>query len=755
MRKSQTPIVKDLVLAGGGHSHVTVLKRFGMKPMPCVRLTLVCRDVHTPYSGMLPGLIAGHYSFDDAHIDLGPLARFAGARLYHEEVVGLDLEEKKLICRGRPPIPYNLLSLNIGSTPDLSQTPGAAENVVPVKPINSFIRRWERLSERILTTRRRLRIGVIGAGAGGVELTLAVQNRLQTLLAEASPPADLPEFHLFSASEQILPTHSPGARTRFDRVLESRGVHVHRGAEIMEVHEGGVHCKNGEKLDLDEILWVTQAGAAPWIRAAGLDVDEKGFVKVNASLQSTSHPEVFAAGDIAAVVNHPREKAGVFAVRQGRPLEGNLRRALLERPLKPFAPQKNFLSLITTGDKWAVASRGNWSLAGKLVWHWKDWIDRRFMRKFNVLPEMSTNEKSDVPHGLASGETLKEISAAAMRCGGCGAKVGATVLSRALSQIKSISREDILIGLNEPDDAAVVSVPEGKVMVHTVDYLRAIVDDPYIFGKIVAHHSLGDIFAMGSEPQSALAIATLPYGLEAKVEDTLTQLLTGATEVLSAAHTALVGGHTSEGAELSLGFVINGLSDPKKVLRKGGMRPGDCLILTKPIGTGALFAADMRLKARGRWISGAVASMLQSNQESAACLGRHGATACTDVTGFGVLGHLVEMTKSSGVDAELHLDSIPVLEGAEETVAAGIVSSLQPQNVRLRRAIRNLESASRHPRYPLIYDPQTAGGFLATMAADRAKDCLKELKSLGYTRAAIIGSVLEKSELPEAIRLIV
>lgn len=749
MKTSDTPIVKDLVLVGGGHSHVAVLKRFGMKPIPGVRLTLICRDVHTPYSGMLPGFVAGHYSFDETHIDLGALARFANARFFHSDVTSLDVNSQLIHCDNRPPIPYDLMSINIGSAPRTDDVPGASETVVPVKPINRFLERWEALRHRAMTHEGKLRVAVVGGGAGGVEILLAIQHRLRVERGKAEEI----DYHLFSNSETVLPTHNAKVQRTFLKTLADRGVTVHSEQGVVEVSPGHLKTSTGQTIDADEILWVTAAGAASWPGEAGLSTDENGFIRVSDTLQTLSHDTVFAAGDIASMVNHPRPKSGVFAVRQGRPLANNLRRVLLGRSPRKFRPQKRFLSLISTGDKYAVASRGGWSVQGKAVWRWKDWIDRRFMDKFNDLPDMEEDEKTDLPAGLAGADVIKEISAIAMRCGGCGAKVGATVLTRALSALKPVPREDVLIGLHEPDDAAVVEVPPGKVMVHTVDSFRAMIDDPYIFGKIAANHSLGDIYAMGGEPQTALAIATVPFGLEDKVEDTLSKMMAGAMVVLEDAGAALVGGHTSEGVELTLGFAVNGLIDRDQVMRKGGLQPGDKIILTKPVGTGTLFAADMRHKAKGRWITAALDSMVQSNRLGAECLLRHDTHACTDVTGFGLLGHLVEMVRASDVDVELDLSAIPFLDGAEDTVRDGIVSSLQPQNVRLRRAIANLDEAGRDPRYPLIFDPQTSGGLLATLPAENAEACITELKSLGYTRTAVIGEVLPKSDRLEPVTI--
>jgi len=300
----------------------------------------------------------------------------------------------------------------------------------------------------------------------------------------------------------------------------------------------------------------------------------------------------------------------------------------------------------------------------------------------------------------------------------------------------------------------VLAVPAGRHLVQTVDYFRAFLDDPYVFGRIAANHALGDVYAMGAAPQAALAIATVPYGLEVVVEDTLYELLSGALEVLGDAGASLVGGHSSEGKELAFGLSVNGLADAQALWRKSGMQPGERLLLTKGLGTGTLFAADMRHQAKGRWIQAAIASMVLPTRAAAQCLQRHGASACTDVTGFGLLGHLVEMTRASGVDAAIDLDALPLLAGALETIRAGVFSSLQPQNVRLRRAIRDLEAAADHPVYPLLFDPQTSGGLLASIPARAAEGCVEELKGLGYVQTAIIGEVEPQREALEPVRLI-
>ena len=711
-------ITQDLVLVGGGHAHVHVLKSFGMRPMAGVRVTLIARDVETPYSGMLPGWVAGHYDFDECHIDLGRLARFAGARLIRDEAVGIARPESqaegRVLCRGHPPIRWDFLSLDIGSAPRAEDVPGAAGHAVPVKPIAHFAARWEALLARARHAPR-LRLAVVGGGAGGVELALSAQHRLARV-------CDGPVEVTLVTRDALLPSHGRGVRMRFERILAERGIAVVADNAVIRVEPGSLMCADGRRIGFDEALWVTAAGAAPWLADTGLPLTAAGFVAIDECLRSPVDPRIFAAGNVATMTAHPREKAGVYAVRQGPPLAANLRRVLAGKPPRRTIPQKRGLALIGTGGRHAVASRGPFAAQGAFLWRLKEWIDRRWMRRYRELPEMQP-EAGEEP----------------MRCGGCAAKVPAAVLGRVIGKLRPATNDTVAIGLDSPDDAALIAFPGAPPLLQTVDFFRAMVTDPYLFGRIAATHALGDIYAMGAAPDTALAIATLPPARAAVVEHDLFHMLRGALDVLEPAGAALVGGHSAEGAELALGFAVTGRGLlAGKLLRKGGLRPGDRLILTKPLGTGVILAADGRGVAPAKAVEDAIAAMLQSSAPAAACLLAHGASACTDVTGFGLLGHLNEMLRASDADAVLDPAAIPALGGALALVARGIASSLHADNL---AALAALDNAGRsHPLAPLLIDPQTAGGLLAGLPADRAGRCLDELRRLGC-RAALIGHV--------------
>lgn len=775
MQAASSPILRDLVLVGGGHSHVGVLKAFAMRPVPGLRITLVCTDAHTPYSGMLPGYVAGHYSFDEVHLDLVRLCVFAGARFVRAEVTGIDRARRQVLLRDRPALDYDLLAINTGSTPQTSATPGAAAHAMSVKPIAAFNRRWLALLDAVRAGQGPQRIAVVGAGAGGVELLLSMQYRLRAERKALGLTDPEPEFALFSASTSVLPTHNLRVQRRFAAVLQARGVQVHTGVRVTQVSTAGVQVQDAGRqgptterwVEADAVFWVTQAGGGSWLTGTGLALDEACCVRVNHHLQSLSDPRIFATGDVAHLEGEALEKAGVFAVRMGMPLARNLRNALLGLPLQPYRPQRRWLALISTGDRYAVASRGALDFAGAWVWRWKDQIDRRFMRRFSDLgaaPMVSPPPPQATAFAdLSADEEQQSTAAQAMRCGGCGAKVGAGVLAQALGALRPLHNPDVLIGLGAPDDAAVVRVPPGKALVQSVDFFRAFVDDPYRFGRIAANHALGDLFAMGAQAHTATAVATVPPGLDRQTRMLLSQMMAGAVEVLNAAGCTLVGGHTGEGQELALGFAVNGLihidaqGQLQGVMAKGGMRAGEAILLTKPLGTGTLFAAHALGQARGRWVEDALDCMGQSSLQAAHVIQAHGAGACTDITGFGLLGHLVEMARASHLAVDLDLHALPVLEGALECLHKGISSSLQTANRRQSSAVGNfadcLANPALRPRLELLFDPQTAGGLLCSVPADRARDCARALHDAGYTHTAIVGRVRTASDAASPVWL--
>jgi selenide,water dikinase len=770
MNVSPEPLTQTLVFIGGGHSHAIALKKWAMNPVPGVRLILITDVVHTPYSGMLPGYVAGLYTYDQCHIDLRPLCQLGQVQLVRDRAIGLDLETNTVICDTHPPIAFDYLSIDIGSTPSINQVPGAQQYAIPAKPISKFLDQWDALLKQVQHQNlERFRVGVVGGGAGGVELALSIRGRLQSICQAHNQALKDIEVHLFQRGHDLLPQRHPRMRRTIHQVMHNKQIRLHLGETVTavtandeaETSEYQVVCDSGLTVSCDRLFWVTQASAAPWLKESGIATDDQGFIQVNDYLQSTSHPNIFAAGDISLMVNHPRPKAGVFAVRQGAPLFENLQRATLKQPLKAFHPQKEFLILVGTGDERAIASRGCVTLGPcRWLWRWKDRIDRAFMDKFTQLDaamESSSGTKQrPLPSSPAthtplpsSHRTEPSSVASTMHCAGCASKVGRSVLERVLHRLQqecpdAFQHPDILLGLTAPDDAAAISIHHPTTLVQTLDYFRALVDDPFIFGQIAANHCLSDLFAMGATPHSVLAIANLPYATEAIHEETLYHLLSGALNVLHQAGAVLVGGHTTEGNDLALGFSCNGFQTAKTLLKKSGMQAGDRLILTKALGTGTLFAANMQFKAKGRWIEGAIASMLQSNQTASHILQAHHATACTDVTGFGLLGHLLEMVRPGSANRILlNLTALPILDGAEDTTRQRLLSSLHPQNAHAFAQVQQASAIANHPLAPLLVDPQTSGGLLATLPAEHAEACVAGLHQAGYVQARVIGTVVE------------
>ncbi|KIT15219.1 selenide, water dikinase SelD [Jannaschia aquimarina] len=702
------PLTRDLLLIGGGHAHALVLRAWGMRQMAGVRVTVVNPGPTAPYTGMLPGHVAGHYTRDELDIDLIRLGRFAGARVIDGAVDAL--EEGRAHVAGRGWIAFDVASIDIGIHAEMPEIPGFAEHAVGAKPLDRFARAWRAFRDRATNGKAPPDIVVIGGGVGGVELSMAMAHALR----DRGPRVSVLE------SDEALSGLGPRAQADLRAAMNGLGVTVEQGARVARIHADSVDLEDGRRIPAAFVTGA--AGARPHRWVAGTDLPlEEGFIRVTARLQVEGRPNLFAAGDCAHLTHAPRPKAGVYAVRAAPVLHDNLRAALSDGVMKRFEPQRTYLKLISLGDKAALGQKGGISVSGRWLWQWKDRIDRRFMDKLTDLPVMQA--------ASPPAEAPKDALAAPMLCAGCGSKVGGGPLGDALAALPAQTRDDIL---SRPgDDAAVLSIG-GRRQVLTTDHLRAFTEDPWLMARIAAVHALGDIWAMGAAPQAALASLVLPRMSEPLQARTLAEIMGAASEVFRDAGAEIVGGHTTMGAEATYGFTVTGLAE--KPIGHDGARPDDALILTRAIGSGTLLAAEMQGRAKGRDVVALFERMATPQGDAAAILSE--AHAMTDVTGFGLGGHLWSIARASGVAVELDPGSVPLYPGAEELAADGIRSSLYASNV----AAAPIEGLGDDPRAALIHDPQTCGGLLAAIPAGQAEDLVERLRGQGHD-AARIGTV--------------
>ncbi|MCG7518916.1 selenide, water dikinase SelD [Ruegeria sp. Ofav3-42] len=711
MHHPPLPLTRDLVLIGGGHTHALLLRKWGMNPLPGARVTAINPGPTAPYSGMLPGFVAGHYDRWELDIDLVKLARFAGARVILGSVEGIDKDGRQVHVCGRPPVAFDVASVNVGITSDMPALPGFSEHAVPAKPLGPFAARWADYLNRTGPAS----VAVIGGGVAGAELVMAMAYALRKKNRAA-------QLTLIDNAEALTATKPKSAAT-IRKAMSDLGIEVIEQATISHITANHVVLQDGRQIAADFVTGAAGAKPYGWIANTGLELKD-GFIRVDAHLQS-SDPAIFAAGDCAHLSENPRPKAGVYAVREAPVLFDNLRVALGAGTLRRYEPQKDYLKLISLGGKSALAERLGTSFSGPLMWKWKNHIDQSFMNKFRDLPQMKAPA---LPRHHAAG--MKEALGEKPMCGGCGAKVGRGALQTVLSELPAPTRSDVtpLPG----DDAALLNIGNAR-QVMTSDHLRGFIHDPVLMTRIAAVHALGDIWAMGAHPQAATATVILPRMSPALQRRTMAEIMSTANEVIRQAGAEIVGGHSSMGDEMTIGFTLTGLCETDPITLSGA-QPGDALILTKPLGSGVVMAGEMAGVAEGKWVASALKQMVCPQGAASELL--VGANAMTDVTGFGLAGHLLGMSEASGCGASLNLGAVPVMAGALELSAKGVRSTLFEDN---RAIAPELPTGG---KADLLYDPQTAGGLLAAVPADQANAVCEALRKAGYS-AVIIGQMTD------------
>jgi len=574
------PLLKNVVLVGGGHAHALVLREWAMKPVAGARLTVINPGPTAPYTGMLPGFVAGHYERDELDIDLVRLARFADARVILGSATHIDRDAKTVIVPGRPPIPYDLCSIDIGITSQMPDIDGFIEHAIAAKPLGRFANTWERFVEAHRHSDS-VSIAVIGGGVGGCELALAMNHRLRA--AGVSPSTTVID------RGSILKGLGDRGQVEMRKALEADRVTIVEHGQLNSVTATGVVLAD-RSIEADLVIGAAGARPYPWLANLGLE-HQDGFVTIDETLRSISDDSIFAVGDCAHMAFDPRPKAGVFAVRQAPILANNLRGLLTGTSIKSFDPQEHYLKLISLGDKVAAADKFKRFVKSSSMWRLKDKIDRDFMDKLGDLPEM---EPKPVPKRSVLGLS-DTVTGHPPLCGGCGAKVGVDVLAGPLGELPTSQRADIV--QLPGDDAALLDMGVTKQVI-TTDQLRTFTPDPFRMATIATLHAMGDVWAMGAKPQAVLVTITLPQLSSNLQEEWLREIMAGTARALDGSGAEVVGGHTSMGAELSIAYTVTGLLE-QPAITLAGAQPDQALVLSRPIGSGLLFAGEMQRLARG------------------------------------------------------------------------------------------------------------------------------------------------------------
>ena len=714
-----------VVLLGVGHTNAHVLRMWKMNPISDANLVCVSNFPVATYSGMMPGVLAGQYPPEDMEIDLVRLCRSANARLVLGEVNGLDVDKQELQFADRPPLKFDQLSIGVGSVPTFEDVEVTSdENLFAIKPMQTFLERLEARLDQFEKDSE-IRVSIVGGGIGSIETAFCLKKKLTD---EGRAHA----ISLVTRSSRIGKGLANSTQKLIEAQLEEKGIELIADRSVIEINADNIRLGTQKLIETDLIIWGTGAIAPKLLEALPIEKDNRGFIATRPTLQTINNDVIYAVGDSGTITGSETDKAGVFAVRQGPILWQNIRNHIDgDRRMAPYEPQLDYLKLINTADGKSIAQRKGKGFYATWCWWLKDRIDKKFMEMYQDYEPMAM-------------EDMPDDTEDAMRCLGCGGKIGGGILSAVLDELEIPKHDDVVVGLEEPDDAAVIRTP-GKEISITTDFFASPLDDPYLTGRIAVLNSASDCFVMGAQPNAALAIVQLPLVHARQQMQVMRELMTGSVEELARMGATIVGGHSIEGPRLLAGFTVMG-NQVEDIKTKGQLETGDLLVLSKPIGSGVLLAAWMQCQLEGKHFQPLIDSMLLSNQIALDLARRSDVSAMTDVTGFGLAGHLKEMLVASNKSAKLDLSSVPLLPGCQEMLDQDIESTLAPEN-RINLASINFSGIDVGDRsVASLFDPQTGGGLLFGVKAKSAEEVLGFMNDGGFEQACVIGEVTDAAD---------
>ena len=690
LNKKKNVIEEDLVLLGAGHANIEVLRKLGMNPQKGLRVTIISNKYLSTYSGMVPSYIEGNYNWNEINTDLAQLCNNYSHRLIISSITKVDTLKKLVYLKNRPPICYDLLSINLGIQSDKSKIVGSDKFALQLKPISEI----KKTTDKILTFNKsnpKNNVILIGAGAAGVEVALALSSRFKKNNIKNN-------IILLSKNKSILKGYNYFAQKNCKKELLKNNIKVIFNAKVNKISKEYIVYNNNIKMYGKFPILCTAASPIDLLKKSNLPLNKKGSIEVNNYLLVKGTTNIFAAGDIAEIKGYITTKAGVFAVKQGKILFKNIVRKLHKKKLIKYYPQKSYLSLIGLPNKNALAVKSLFSFKSNFLWYLKKYIDNKFIKKYSIKNEI----KSDITFN-------KDPFKFEMQCKGCGNKVPQSVL-------KSVFKKNILNGSLDAD-----KITATKNLYQSTDIISSIINDPYKLGMLSAKHALNDILASNSKALSSQMIVSMPPALNKINIRDLTQLKKGAEVIMKKSVCDITGGHTysSNDDQIYIGYSIVGR---QKTINKQNYFSEGFVYMTGHIGTAIIFAAIEQKILSGAYSKQVIKEMTASNHKIYELLCKNNVNMITDISGFGLAIHLYNLIlrfpRLKGI--ELSINQVPIYPGVELALSKNVKSSLNDANKNY--IISKLNHSNKdHKLSNILYDPQTAGGFVFIVNDNKEK----------------------------------